>query len=98
MTEGVKTGLLIVFQYGGWALSVIIGVAFYNQRKEIKTLKSNIAILKDHERARNEKDAIRDKILIQISRVIADQNMSNENKKKLDELFAELNKPNENLV
>jgi hypothetical protein len=93
MSESIKIGFLIVFQYGGWAIAIILGLAYGGQRKEINLLKANIAILKNHDKLRTQKDQTRDDILKMLSEILSDEKMHRDNKKKIDGLFGDLLKP-----
>ena len=84
--ETLKTAL-IIFNFIGWGLAVLFGVGFFKQRSEIKMLKANIKTLKEHDEERKEKDILRDDILLNVAQILSDQNMSNENRKKVDKIF-----------
>ncbi|MEE4247930.1 MAG: hypothetical protein V2I33_21255 [Kangiellaceae bacterium] len=91
--EALKTAAIIVFQYLGWLTAIVVTYFWWGQRKEIKGLKETIRVLKSHDQRREEKDKLRDEILTEMVKVIRDQNLADERKKKIDELFSDLLKP-----
>ncbi len=83
---------LIALNFMGWSFAILFGVAWWNQRKEISKLNSNISILKSHEDVLRRKDEARDELILQMIRILRDQNITIENRKKLDEAFEKYEK------
>ena len=92
MTEASVRTILIGLNYLGWGLSVLLGVAYWNQRKEINKLRSNIAILKSHEDVLRRKDVARDELIMEMIRILRDQNITIDNRKRLDEALGKYEK------
>jgi hypothetical protein len=91
--ENAKTAGMIIFPYLGWLIAIVVSYFWWGQKQEIKGLRETIKVLKAHDKQRTKKDKIRDDLLQEMVKVIADQNLADDRKKRIEELFGDLLKP-----